>query len=449
MADLNHISVNVGDSLPLGTSSQEHRSIELTADELGIINFFAQGQKQSISSQNLKLEYTETSIRLSDLKAKLVGISKQVNQWQRKVLISNKSRYRSNIASVLIGSGFIVKKISSHPEFTEYHYYEIPSGYKLNYTEVIQLWKVWWNNKRYQLNIPNAPIDVLVFSKGNWQLIRDLQPKQGNFILQTAKGAIKIEAEDYVAWIDSIESKNIDTSQSEFLNQQQILTATPSTLLDSKLPSSKNMAAATVSSTLSAGSSQLKLPTAAPAGVELDRPSPFQIAYLNELPEPDEDLDLESYLSTFSTEDAEDIDRIEGIYNIDELLSDINVGEEVAPPPPPPRPTQLPSPTAAVSAESTPQKSTPIEPESTPLAASVATPQSTQPPLSSEQRQQSLKLKAMNVLATYLQDGDLITHTEVLKNAQGQEINRKITKIQRGCPSWAIEQVKKLELGSI
>jgi hypothetical protein len=442
MADMNHISVSIDDSLPLGTTSnQDRRSIELTAEELAIIGYFSQGQKNSISSQNLKLEYTETSIRLSDLNAKLVGISKQVNQWQRKVLISNKSRYLPTIVSILTTAGFITRQRSSHPEFTEYHHYKIPDGYKLNYTEVIQLWKVWWNNKRYQLNIPNAPIDVLVFSKGNWHSIRDLQPKQGNFMLQTAKGEIKIEAEDYVVWIDSIESNRNDPSHSEFLNKQQILTATPATLAASNLPSAKNLATATLSSTMPA-SSQLALPIDVPSGANLDRPSPFQTAYLNELPEPEESLDLESYLSTFNTEDAEDIDRIEGIYNISELLSDITVVEEVAPPPPPPRPINLPSPVAAPAAPEQ-LKSLPVEPRSAHSEPSVATPKQT-PPRSSEQRQQSLKVKAMNVLATYLQEGDLITHTEVLRNAQGQEINRKITKIQRGCPSWAIEQVKQL-----
>ena len=67
------------------------------------------------------------------------------------------------------------------------------------------------------------------------------------------------------------------------------------------------------------------------------------------------------------------------------------------------------------------------------------------PVLSMAQRQAELKRKAMTVLAKYLQEGDRITHTEVLTNGQGQELNRKITQIQRGCPSWAIEQIQKLQ----
>ena len=79
-------------------------TLNLTAQELEIIGYFVQGQKQSIVSHNLKIEYTETSIRLSDFNAKLIGISKQLNQWQRKVLISNNSAYKAKIVENLVAS---------------------------------------------------------------------------------------------------------------------------------------------------------------------------------------------------------------------------------------------------------------------------------------------------------------------------------------------------------
>ena len=69
----------------------------------------------------------------------------------------------------------------------------------------------------------------------------------------------------------------------------------------------------------------------------------------------------------------------------------------------------------------------------------------TKPVLSMAQRQAELRYKAMTVLAKYLQEGDRTTLTEVLTNGQGQELNRKITQIQRGCPSWAIDQIQKLQ----
>ncbi len=363
-----------------------NRPFNLMPKESEIIGYFAQGQKQALASENLKLEYTDTSIRLSDRQAILIGISKQVNKWQRKVLISNKSVYKDTIVQTLESVGFIARKKSSHPEFSEYHHYQMPDGYQLNYTEVIQLWRAWWHNKRYQLNVSVSPLDVLFFSKGNWCPVQELQPKQGSFILHTAKGEIEIEPEEYIVWIDR---SNTTTS------------------IESPLKNCINL---------------------------------VQKDYIADLPELEEYIDLEAYLSTFNTEDSEDIDRIEGIYNIDELLSASNPIDRVSLPVQ--KSIDLPAEPVSV-AHVAERKSSPVKP----LASSkpqISTPTATSSTLSISQRQASLKLKAMNVLDTYLREGDLIIHTEVLKNAQGQEINRKVTRIERSCPSWAIDQIKKL-----
>jgi hypothetical protein len=430
MADTNYRSD--GAAHPL-----DNLAFDLTPEELKIIGYFAQGQKHSIASQNLKLEYTETSIRLSNSNCKLLGISKQVNQWQRKVLVSNNSVYRSSLVAALTASGFITKQKSSHPEFTEHHYYQIPDGYKLNYTESIELWKIWWNNKRYQLNAPSPPIDVLIFSKGDWYSVQDLQPKQGSFILKTAKKETNVDPEEYVVWINQAESNFVVPPHFRSLQQ-------PSVQLDSNRLSEGNIPTEVLLPTVQP-MAQLELPVDRRSlnvgEITTDsahRPSLSDRGYINELPEPEEDLDLESYLSTFNTEDSEDIDRIEGIYNIGELLSGNNMLDDVTPPPPPRRLTSLPSPASAQIGSS------PVEPPASPeqpVTASIPV----QPILSILQRQALLKGKAIHVLATYLQEGDRITQTEVLKNAQGQEINRKVTKIQRGCPSWAIDQIKKVE----
>jgi hypothetical protein len=406
MADTNHIP---------------DRTLNLAAEEIQIIGYFVQGQKHSISSQNLKLEYTETSIRLSDRDGKLLGISKQVSQWQRKVLISNNSVYRPSVIEALTALGFITKQKSSHPEFTEHHFYQIPDAYKLNYTETIELWKVWWNNKRYQLNLPKPPIDVLTFTKGNWYLVRDLQPKQGNFIIRTERGEIVVEPDEYVVWIDAIASKQVELKSLQ-LAPSFALTASPPTAsisvpLDTTLLSGRNLAATATS----------------PARLEVAHPTLASTPVVTQL----EDIDLESYLNTFNTEDTEDVDRIEGIYNIGELLGDNKaIVEDVLPA----APVAANLPQAVVVDESvTAEVSPPVEPVASPIAPPP------EPLLSIPQRQAALKRKAMDVLMGYLQEGDRITHTEVLTNAQGQELNRKITKIQRGCPRWAIDQIKQLD----
>jgi hypothetical protein len=404
------------------------RTFKPTHEELQIIGYFAQGQKHSISSQNLKLEYTDTSIRLSTRDGKLLGISKQVSQWQRKVLISNNSVYRENMVVNLMELGFITREKSSHPEFTEHHYYQIPDGYKLNYTQTIELWKVWWNNKRYQLNLPKPPIHVLTFTKGNWYLVRDLQPKQGNFIIRTEPGDIAVEPDEYIVWIDAIsdrraESKSFDPAPSISLAPVQTSSSHLSIRLDSNLLSGKNPAS-----------------EVAVASVQLAAPNDKQ-SENTARSEHSAEIDLESYLNTFNTKDTEDVDRIEGIYNVGELLGGSNIVENVLPLKSSPKPN---SPSPAAVAEPAQTITVPVE-SSTPPQPAVSSSTPTEPSLSISQRQAALKRKAMNVLARYLQEGDRVTHTEVLKNAQGQEMNRKITRIQRSCPSWVIDQINQLQ----
>jgi hypothetical protein len=360
------------------------RDPNLTTQELEIIGYFAQGQKRSISSRNLKLEFTETSIRLSASNGKLIGISKQTNEWQRKVLVANDSIYRQQIIETLLGRGYITRQRSSHPDFSEHHHYRVPKGYQLHYTETIQLWRAWWHDKRDRLNAPNTSIDMPIFTKGNWYPVRDLQPKQGNFTIQTAIGAMNCAPEDYVVWLDRSSTSAVHSAVRTAINPQAS-TSTPA--------QSRSVAASEPSASLA-------------------------------------DIDLESYLNTFDTENTGDIDRIEGIYNISELLSSISsvsMDEDSTPTVTPSTPSEA------------PETVTPSEPQSSDPAAALASTSTL------VERPRSLKHKAIDVLANYLQEGDLVTLTEVVKNADGSEIERKVTTIQKGCPKWAIELIQKLD----
>jgi hypothetical protein len=450
----------------------------LTIEELEIIGYFARGQKYSFSSKNLKLEFSATSIRLIDRQGKLLGISKQISEWQRKVLVSNSSSYTAKIIEVLTESGFVAKQKSSHPDFSEYHFYKVPDGYKLNHTKILQLWKVWWNNKcdslsqrdatrterlHQQLHSQKPIFDPLIFSKGSWHQIQDLQPQQEHFLLQMVKGDPIICGEDLVVWVDKFQAPSINPSpQSTSENiPAQSIPLTPSKSSKSNMPTPTQV---------------LQLPIASISPLQMPKKDNVDLNIQN-----DDDIDLEIYLSTFNTEDTEDVDRIEGIYNIGELLGDTMPESDLLPPPapeskstmrlevkvidtpkdnlpisespvgmqpnsapivPPPPPkspklianSKAPNPTPV-----TPSPKVPV-PEPSVSNSSIESPSMLQ---TSEQKR-SLKVKAFETLSKYLKEGDRITHTETIKNTQGEVINRKTTEIQRGCPSWAIDLIQSL-----
>jgi hypothetical protein len=451
-----------GETLLMDMNNIPGRYPNLTIEELEIIGYFARGQKYSFSSKNLKLEFSETSIRLIDRQGKLLGISKQANEWQRKVLVSNRSNYTAKIVEVLSERGFIAKQKSSHPDFTEYHFYKVPDGYKLNYTKILQLWKVWWNNKcdRHR----QKPIfDPLIFTKGSWHQIQDLQPQQEHFLLQMVNGDPIICAEDLVVWVDRLETPSINLSpQSTPENiSAQSIPLTPSKLSKSNMPTPTQV---------------LQLPTVPISPLQMPEKDNFDLNTQH-----DEDRDLEVYLSTFNTEDTEDVDRIEGIYNIGELLGDmmpksdllppplekykstmrlevkvidtpdnnLPVSESpigmppnsapIVPPPPPKSPKFIPNNKASNPTPVTPSAKVTVPAPSVPNS-SIESPSM----LPTSDQKRSLKVKAFETLSKYLKEGDCITYTETIKNTQGEVINRKTTEIQRGCPSWAIDLIQSL-----
>jgi hypothetical protein len=457
----------------------------LTIEELEIIGYFTRGQKYSFSSKNLKLEFSETSIRLSDRQGKLLGISKQINEWQRKVLVSNSSNSTAKIIEVLTEGGFIAKEKSSHPDFAEYHFYKVPDGYKLNYTKILQLWKVWWNNKcdslsllqrqtlregddmgterlHQRLNSQKPIFAPLIFSKGSWHQIQDLQPQQEHFLLQMVKGDSIICAEDLVVWVDKSQSPSITTpSQSTPENiSTQSIPLTPSKSSKSSMPTPTQV---------------LQLPIVPIPPLQMPEEDNFDLNTQH-----DEDRDLEVYLSTFNTEDTEDVDRIEGIYNIDELLggtmpksdllppsqkskstmrlevkvidtpddnlpiSEPPIGMQpnsapIVPPPPPKSPKFIPNSKASNPTPVPPSSKVPVPEPSLPNLSIESSPM-----LSSSEQKILLKVKAFEALSKYVRQGDCVTHTETIKNTQGEVINRKTIEIQRGCPSWAIDLIQSL-----
>jgi hypothetical protein len=359
--------------------------------------------------------------------------------------------------------GFITKQKSSHPDFTEYHFYKVPEDYKLNYTKILQLWKVWWNNKCHRLHSQKPIFDPLIFSKGSWHQIQDLQPQQEHFLLQMVKGDPIICAEDLVVWVDKLPAPS-NTVAPQSIPENVSARSIP--LTPSKPPKSN----------MPTPAQSLQLPIASIPPSQMPKKDNTDLNIQS-----DDDLDLEIYLSTFNTEDTEDVDRIEGIYNIGELLGDMMPESDILPPPASPKskstmrlevkvidtpndnlpisesqigmqsnsaPIVPPPPPKSpkLIANSKASNSTPVPPSPKVLVPEPSVPSSSieqSTPLISDKKR-SLKVKAFETLSKYLREGDLVTHTETIKNTQGEVINRKTTEIQRGCPSWAIDLVQSL-----
>jgi hypothetical protein len=406
-----------------------HRTEEVTAAELDIIKHFVQGKKRALSTATLKLEYSDKAVRLTDVQGRLLGISNQINEWQQKILLSHKSKYTTAIQQILLDRGFVASQKSLHPDFDEYHHYQLPKGYKLNYTEALQLWKVWWNSKRYQLNSPTLQVDVLVFNKNNWYPIQDLRPNQGNFVLKTPIGEMMIPATDRVVWVDRGEVTDAKTPSSQ---ESQPPTTPPPPPPPKQIviqivqsPQPGNVPNSTMTTEILPVEPEVTKTPEPPIGDEPDR-----IA----------DIDLEEYLNTFDTDDSEDVDRIEGIFNIDELLSEQLLTEDSTI-----EDLFTPStPTAPVVVAQSGQITSEVVPATPPTPTDSIPINPSAPMLSPSERKQALKIKALQVLTHYLQQGEEINTQETIKTPQGEILQGKNITIKRGCPPWAIQQAQAM-----
>jgi hypothetical protein len=379
---------------------------KIDSDELATMRAFVWSKHPTTQTPKLIIESKNGSIRLLNDRGKLLAVKKQVNRVQDKILISKRSHYNKTISQVLVGEQFVFSPQSIYPDFDEYHHYQVPQGYQINHTDVLQLWKLWWNKKRKQFNDTHLNLDILIFARNNWYAIQDFRPKQGNFVITTSATEVIIPAEDRVIWLNKIDA---------------------------------------VVTTLPAPEAQF-IPPIPPATVPVESNIPTDLISIVKDPHPtvsntvtvtlSNEVDLETYLTTFNTAETEAVDSLEHIYQIDKLV-DPQTLAAIEPSLPPTSP---------------PATSPPLKPSSIPIASEQQSPHISIPlPTTSElnsnpldRDRQRLKTKAITVLSNYLQAGEEIETTEVFKNSSGETISHRKSTVHKDCGYWQIDRALKL-----
>jgi hypothetical protein len=317
----------------------------LTKPDLDTIEQFVQGKKKAIAGSSLRIEYIDNAIKLFDAQKVTIAISKQVSEWQQKVLLyRHGGEYFTALVARMTAHGFLAAQKSRHPDFAEYSKYQVPSGYLLQYKPASDLGQKWLERQsRKESKQSQGP---LVFQGNNWYPIQELKIERNIMQLRTLVGEVSINPGDSIVWIEST------ATQTAAANEP----TPPSTPTKSK---------------------SLAVDTFAPALSPTDLPeTPAADMKQATLPELD-------YQQT---------------------------------------------------AELTAAWKTPI------LSAPAANAQTTE---TIANLKQSIKLKALARMVDYLNDGEVVVTTEVLKNGHDQVISTKTVEVKRSCPRWVIEQVRQ------
>jgi hypothetical protein len=173
----------------------------LSAADIELIENFVRGKKKTIAAAHLQVEYSDKAMKLLDRLGGLVAVSKQVNEWQQKVLLNNQVEgYMSVLCATLEHHDFLAARKSRHPDYVEYSKYQTPEGYKLQYQPAHVMGKAWL--ERYARSSGVQSRSLLVFQGGSWFPIQELKIDQRTLQLRTLVGETIIDSNDYLVWIE-------------------------------------------------------------------------------------------------------------------------------------------------------------------------------------------------------------------------------------------------------
>jgi hypothetical protein len=183
------------------STASSHSLSELSAADIELIENFVLGKKKTIAAAHLQVEYSDKAMKLLDRRGGMVAVSKQVNEWQQKVLLNNQVEgYMSVLCAALERHDFVAARKSRHPDYVEYSKYQTPEGYKLQYQPAHVMGRAWL--ERYARSSGVQSRSLLVFQGGNWFPIQELKIDQRTLQLRTLVGETVVDSSDYLVWIE-------------------------------------------------------------------------------------------------------------------------------------------------------------------------------------------------------------------------------------------------------
>jgi hypothetical protein len=190
-------------------SNSSAANSQLSAADIELIDYFVRGKKRANAASRLQIEHADNAMKLLDRRGGLVAVSKQVNEWQQKVLLHNQAEeYMSVLCAALEGNDFLATRKSRHPDFVEYSKYQTPMGYELHYQAAKIMGRAWLDHYAKPSGVQSR--GLLVFHGSNWYPIQELKIDQRTMHLRTLVGEWTINSNDFVVWIEVLSNQLSD-----------------------------------------------------------------------------------------------------------------------------------------------------------------------------------------------------------------------------------------------
>ncbi|MDZ7961225.1 MAG: hypothetical protein RMY34_25655 [Aulosira sp. DedQUE10] len=167
-------------------------------NDLTLIEQYIQGKTRLGFSQNFWIESVGETIQLLSKngfflattnladKIKLFHVRQESHHWEflNKVLLEN-----NFMPTIKSGNGLM-----------QYEYYPLPKCYKMNYSEALDLWKLWRSHTNLKGN-NSAPLNLLVLNNNDWHKIQDIAFSRESVFIKTPSDEIVVDNCDRLLWL--------------------------------------------------------------------------------------------------------------------------------------------------------------------------------------------------------------------------------------------------------
>ncbi|MGV0027649.1 hypothetical protein [Phormidesmis priestleyi] len=170
-----------------------------TPDDATLIEQFVAGNVALAATQNLKVEPSPGTNQLLTQTGGLLATIDLTSQ-PTAVNVRQGCDYWTLLHKALSDQGFMMTGQAPQIGFMRYEAQIIPAGYKMNCTEAKILWQV-WSDCVVSDDRPDICLDVLIFDRGAWYPIREVDCQRGIVSIQTLINTLSLQDGDYITWL--------------------------------------------------------------------------------------------------------------------------------------------------------------------------------------------------------------------------------------------------------
>lgn len=173
------------------------KTMNLMNDQI-LIEQYIQGKIKLGFSQNFRIESIGETIQLLTKNGFFIATTNLADET-RVFQVRQESHHWESLNQILLDNRFM-PTIKSGSGLLQYEYYPLPKCYKMNYTEALDLWKLWRSHCNLKVNNCEQ-LNLLVLNNNNWQKIQDIAFSRESVFIKTPADEIVVDNCDRVLWL--------------------------------------------------------------------------------------------------------------------------------------------------------------------------------------------------------------------------------------------------------